>query len=55
MTGSFAKVALVCFVAWFSTNVTDNLLLVDLVVCSFQLVLKFGLLLILFIFKHVSI
>jgi len=42
-------------VAWFSTNVADNLLLVDLAVCSFQLVLMFGLLLILFMFKPVSV
>ena len=50
VTGSFAKVALVCFVAWFSKNLIDNLLLVDLAVCSFQLVLMFGLLLMLLVF-----
>jgi len=54
---SFAKVALICFVAWFATDVIDSILLLDLAVCSFQLTLRFGLLLIplIFPFEPVSV
>ena len=45
------KVALISLVALFATNITDTLLFLDLIVCSFQLVLMFGLLLILLIFS----
>lgn len=49
LTGPFAKVALICLVAWFATDVANDLLLLDLAVWSFQLVLMFGLFLILLI------
>ena len=49
ISSSFTKIALISHVAWFTTDVTDNLLLLDLVVCSFQLIVIFGLLMILLI------
>ena len=50
LIGSFAKVVLICFVAWFATDIANNLLLLDFVVCPLQMILVFELLLIFFIF-----
>ena len=50
LTGSFVKVALICLVASFATNVADNLMLLDFAICPLQTVLLFEWLLIFFIF-----
>ena len=50
LIGSFAKVALICLVVWFATNVADNLLLLDFAVCPLQAILMFEWLLIFLIF-----
>ena len=50
LTASFAKVALICMVAWFATDVADNLMLLDFAVCPLQMIMVFELLLILLIF-----
>ena len=47
---SFAKIALICLVAWFATDVVDNLLLLDFAVCPLQTILMLDWLLIFFIF-----
>ena len=50
LISSFAKVALICLVAWFATDVAYDLLLLDFVVCPLQTILVFKLLLFFFIF-----
>ena len=50
LTGTFAKVALICLVAWFATNVADNFLLLDFAVWPLQMILMFEWLLIFLIF-----
>ena len=51
LTGSFAKVALICLVVWFATNVADNLLLLDFAVVALQMILVFEWFLIFLIFS----
>ena len=55
LTGSFAKVALICLMAWFATSVENNLLLLDFAVCPLQKIVEFEWFLILLIFSFESI